>query len=72
MKNIVIYTPLIIEELLSTDIGRPVSHQQKTDREYGIITDYNKQFVFVHFNNGNESIMLLPNMLYLTKIEVEK
>lgn len=72
MKNIVTYIPLILKDLAENDIGRPVSHQQKTDREYGIITNFDEQFVYVHFNNGNESIMLLPKHLFLTQIKIKK
>ena len=71
MENTIVYYPLVLGDLLSTDIGRPVSHQQKTDKEYGIITNFDKQFVYVHFNNGTKSLMIQPKHLFLTKIETK-
>ena len=68
----IILIPLKISELREEHIGQPISHIQKTDKEYGIITGYTNNSIFVHFNNGDDSFMLKQEKhLFLIKTKTE-
>lgn len=57
-NQLITYLPLTISLLKKEDLGKCVYHKQKGSSEYGIITNYNSNAVFIHFNNGKNSLML--------------
>ena len=70
MNENIEYTQVVLSKLTKKDINRAVSHQQRTDMEYGIITSYDDKAVYVHFNNGENSIMIVQiEHLFFAKVK---
>lgn len=69
--NKVNYKPLVLEELTPEDIGIPVYVVQKWDKDYGILTGYNKDHIFVHLGRAKTSFMITDKNVFKTFITKE-
>lgn len=72
-KNNIILLPIVLSNLSYLNIGQPVYLIDRTDKEYGILTGFDDKYIYCHFNNGNNSLMLTPNKnLFLVEINKPK
>ena len=53
-------------------IGRPVLRLDRGYGEYGIVTGFNQNLIFVHFANSPKPLRLHPSDLYFPVVDLRK